>query len=172
MAHIGRSCFYNSSFIGPKKLVGLQKRVKYAVCRKVGNIHYSTALFSVLGSLPAMLSYNLGQWVHPRVQCILTKWNASWECWKLKSMYCRTDKAPSLTMGYSSLEKTWWREKSKWEGRMASQHAFEGPIRKWRPRASTTSTGVFLHLSGCQSMQPEEASRHISCPEMCGLEAP
>lgn len=47
----------------------------------------------------------------PRTGRILTKWNASWECWKLSSMYCRTDNAPSLTMGYSNLEKTWWGEK-------------------------------------------------------------
>lgn len=30
-------------------------------------------------------------------------------------MYCRTDKAPSLTMGYSNLEKTWWQRKKAHE---------------------------------------------------------
>lgn len=32
---------------------------------------------------------------------------------------------------------------------MASQHACEGPIRKWRPRASTTSTGMFQYVLVC-----------------------
>lgn len=36
----------------------------------------------------------------------LTRWKASWECWKVRSMYLRTDKAAPRTMGYSSLEKT------------------------------------------------------------------
>lgn len=41
---------------------------------------------------------------------VLTKWKASWECWKVRSMYLRTDKAAPRTMGYRSLEKTWKRE--------------------------------------------------------------
>lgn len=36
----------------------------------------------------------------------LTRWKASWECWKVRSMYLRTDKAAPRTMGYRSLEKT------------------------------------------------------------------
>lgn len=39
----------------------------------------------------------------------LTRWKASWECWKVRSMYLRTDKADPRTMGYRSLEKTWKR---------------------------------------------------------------
>lgn len=39
----------------------------------------------------------------------LTRWKASWECWKVRSMYLRTDKAAPRTMGYRSLEKTWKR---------------------------------------------------------------
>lgn len=37
----------------------------------------------------------------------LTRWKASWECWKVRSIYLRTDKAAPRTMGYRSLEKTW-----------------------------------------------------------------
>lgn len=36
----------------------------------------------------------------------LTRWKASWECWKVRSMYLRMDKAAPRTMGYRSLEKT------------------------------------------------------------------
>lgn len=84
----------------------------------------------------------------PRAGHILTKWNASWECWKLSSMYCRTDNAPSLTMGYSNLEKTWWVEKKKQMRRQAG-------ITTWVRRTRQEREVLSIY----------HTSRVISCPE-------
>lgn len=43
----------------------------------------------------------------PPILRVLTRWKASWECWKVRRMYLRTHKAAPRTMGYSSFEKTW-----------------------------------------------------------------
>lgn len=112
----------------------MQKSGKYSILNSIIQLLRLPPSHVVL-QLRAMSSSK--GWMH-----FLTKWNASWECWKLKSMYCRTDKAPSLTMGYSSLEKTWWGEKSKWAGRMASKHACKGP-------SGNAGHGNLLHLLVC-----------------------
>lgn len=78
---------------------------------------------------------------------VLTRWKASWECWKVRSMYLRTDKAAPRTMGYRSLEKTWKRVLDQ-----------ESPT----PRPQRTST--VTDLRGGQRYQ-SWSSRHMQDQE-------